>query len=443
MLMTLSRTVPLMALLFIRLSGAAVAAPPVYTVEDLSPLPGTVEARGNAVNAGGAVVGQAKAIGSFFQAVLWPSGSGVPTDIAGLIGESASVANGINDAGHFTAIAGFATPGQSVGGTAHFWNGATLVDIGKLAAGTPQSMVSSLGNAVNNLDQVVGRAWASAADTGNFHAFSWQGGVLTDLGTFGTCGDSEALDVNDNGQIVGSGSAGCLPNLALVWPSAGAAAMSINGILAAAGITENVTRATGINDAGVVLAQRTLSSKGRCVVFTPGPLPSLVDIGYLGVDAQFLTTCQPGKINNYGDVVATQSGATSIPLLYADGVLYDLNTLLDASSAVTWQLVSATDINDAGTIVGEGRINGELHAYRAVRVGGERTPTPTATPLPCVGDCNSDGTVAVNELVVGVNVALGNAAVNGCPSFDASGDATVSINELIAAVNALLSGCAG
>ncbi|MDX2167786.1 MAG: hypothetical protein SF182_12005 [Deltaproteobacteria bacterium] len=71
-------------------------------------------------------------------------------------------------------------------------------------------------------------------------------------------------------------------------------------------------------------------------------------------------------------------------------------------------------------------------------------PTPTATNPPsfaCVGDCNDDGEVAVNEIISGVNIALGNSAVSTCPSFDANEDDSVAVNELISGVNALLNGC--
>jgi len=59
----------------------------------------------------------------------------------------------------------------------------------------------------------------------------------------------------------------------------------------------------------------------------------------------------------------------------------------------------------------------------------------------CVGDCNGDGMVAINELIIGVNIALGAAPVSQCPSFDANGDGMVGINELITAVNNALTGC--
>jgi hypothetical protein len=71
--------------------------------------------------------------------------------------------------------------------------------------------------------------------------------------------------------------------------------------------------------------------------------------------------------------------------------------------------------------------------------------TPTATRTPggsgCPGDCLGDGMVGINELIQGVNIALGNAAASTCPAFDLDGNGQVSINELIAGVNSAQSGC--
>jgi hypothetical protein len=66
--------------------------------------------------------------------------------------------------------------------------------------------------------------------------------------------------------------------------------------------------------------------------------------------------------------------------------------------------------------------------------------TPTAHPI-CAGDCNGDGTVTINELILGVNIALGSQPLAVCHSLDTSGDGQVAINELIVAVNHALSGC--
>jgi hypothetical protein len=59
----------------------------------------------------------------------------------------------------------------------------------------------------------------------------------------------------------------------------------------------------------------------------------------------------------------------------------------------------------------------------------------------CVGDCNGDNTVAINELITGVNIALGSTPLSQCPSFDPNGDNMVGINELITAVNNALGTC--
>ncbi|HVM97974.1 MAG TPA: hypothetical protein VMT89_16385, partial [Candidatus Acidoferrales bacterium] len=59
----------------------------------------------------------------------------------------------------------------------------------------------------------------------------------------------------------------------------------------------------------------------------------------------------------------------------------------------------------------------------------------------CVGDCSGDGEVTIDEILLGVNIALDNKPVSSCSSFDANGDGEVSIDEIILAVNAALFGC--
>ena len=58
----------------------------------------------------------------------------------------------------------------------------------------------------------------------------------------------------------------------------------------------------------------------------------------------------------------------------------------------------------------------------------------------CVGDCDGDGTVQVNELVLGVNIALDDQPLSQCPSLD-NGEGRVTVDVLIVAVNNLLEGC--
>ncbi|HVN83673.1 MAG TPA: hypothetical protein VMW17_02390 [Candidatus Binatia bacterium] len=59
----------------------------------------------------------------------------------------------------------------------------------------------------------------------------------------------------------------------------------------------------------------------------------------------------------------------------------------------------------------------------------------------CVGDCDGSNTVSVDELVKGVNIALGLADVSTCSAFDADNSNTVTVDELVKGVNNALSGC--
>jgi len=65
-------------------------------------------------------------------------------------------------------------------------------------------------------------------------------------------------------------------------------------------------------------------------------------------------------------------------------------------------------------------------------------PTPTATPIPTPGDCNGDGHVTIDELIVAVRIALDAAPIASCPGVDRNADGIVAIDELITAVRAAL-----
>jgi hypothetical protein len=59
----------------------------------------------------------------------------------------------------------------------------------------------------------------------------------------------------------------------------------------------------------------------------------------------------------------------------------------------------------------------------------------------CIGDCNSDGSVTVDELLTMVNIALGNAPASDCTAGDASTDGQITVDEILTAVGNALNGC--
>lgn len=64
------------------------------------------------------------------------------------------------------------------------------------------------------------------------------------------------------------------------------------------------------------------------------------------------------------------------------------------------------------------------------------------TPASAVGtgDCDGNGVVTIDELVKGVNIALGSLPIGDCVAADENGDGEVEINELVASVNNALNG---
>src|SRR5262249_34022163 len=59
----------------------------------------------------------------------------------------------------------------------------------------------------------------------------------------------------------------------------------------------------------------------------------------------------------------------------------------------------------------------------------------------CVGDCDGSGDGTVNEIIIMVNIALGNGMLSTCLHGDANGSGSIEITEIIQAVNNALNGC--
>jgi probable HAF family extracellular repeat protein len=109
------------------------------------------------------------------------------------------------------------------------------------------------------------------------------------------------------------------------------------------------------------------------------------DLGTLGSGP--LASSSATDVNDAGAVVGTTTvgnGSATVAFLYRDGKMTDLNTLLPPGSG--WRLTSAAGINNRGQIVGEG-INpaGETHGYLLTADGVQPVPEPGSLTLLAVG----------------------------------------------------------
>jgi probable HAF family extracellular repeat protein len=128
-----------------------------------------------------------------------------------------------------------------------------------IAAGYKRGDIGTLGGGLseafggNNLGQVVGY---SETANGERHAFVWQNGVMTDLGSIG--GHTQATAINAAGQIVGYGITPAGWDQALLWK---------NGVpTPLPGLGGQRSQATAINAAGDIVGFATKKFGARRAV---------------------------------------------------------------------------------------------------------------------------------------------------------------------------------
>ena len=319
----------------------------------------------------------------------------------GTLGGTSSIAEDINASGQ---VVGQAYRPGDVGPQGHgfLWQNGTMTDLGTL--GGP----SSDARAINKFTQVVGGANTSAVDaSGNpiGHAFLWQNGVMTDLGTLGGT-NSAGWDINASGQVVGAATTASNASDAFVWQNG--VMTDLNSLLPA-NSGWIVSSATGINDNGQITGNGSHNGFQRAFLLSSGVI---TDLGNLGGPGSSIAH----GLNNSGQVVGLGSASNiqSFAFLYSGGVMSNLGSLNGGSSADSeafainssaqvvglstfaggggllnphaalwqngqitdlnkviaknspWVLSKAFGINDTGSIVGQGSIGGQRHAFLMV-----------------------------------------------------------------------------
>lgn len=82
-------------------------------------------------------------------------------------------------------------------------------------------------------------------------------------------------------------------------------------------------------------------------------------------------------------------------------------------------------------------LRGVLAAFAAALI----TLNSAAVTAACTGDCDGSGTCTVDEIVVGLSIALGGREIGDCGAFDADASGTVTVDEIVTAVSNALNGC--
>lgn len=67
--------------------------------------------------------------------------------------------------------------------------------------------------------------------------------------------------------------------------------------------------------------------------------------------------------------------------------------------------------------------------------------SPLSATAQCSGDCNADEAVSIDEIIVLVQMAMGEMTMDHCPPGDRDGDGRLMVDELVGAVTHALEGC--
>ena len=323
-----------------------------YRLTDLGPLtdlPGRSEAAVGGINNSGKVVASGTAEEAY-AAMLY---DGTWTNL-GTLGGTESQGYGVNDSAQ---VVGYSTivDGLTRG---FLWNPGGTDGV----PGNPQmKSIDTLGGpsskafAVNNNGQATGYA---ETDQNDYRAFCYSGGTISDIGALlgNRLPNSYGYGINDAGHIVGEAR-----DSQWTWNSRsaffydGAMAVTIGPLPGG-----QYASALALNNADQVVGySETVGGVEHAFAYAGGVMS---DLGTLGGNNSYAHA-----INHHGVIVGLAgidpfNDDLNHAFVYADGKMADLNTLLDAGGT-GWILVQASDINDAGQIVGTGTYEGVKHGF--------------------------------------------------------------------------------
>jgi uncharacterized membrane protein len=333
------------------------------------------------------------------------------------------VAQGVNDKGDVTGTLTVLSnppppvwdPEDTYTTHAFLYKVGKVLDLGVLFNPNNPDGEHTLGEAVNNSGVVVGDivdAGPGDPSAGAFDAFLWKSGVFTDIAQGTTDGGSsaDAVGINEQGTAVGTYDATVLlhklkvPGLGLFgYPHA---YISRNGVQTdlgtLAGQNGNYSSGFAINNAGQVVGVSTntttlLSGDSYtggapfyAFLWTNGTMkviggaqssnfaPTAInDNGWIAgtlsgqavlyVNSRFISlgtvkgfiTSQSLSMNNLGMVVGKIVGTASSSVFVYDGVMHNLNTLVDGG----WTITTVGKINIFGQIAATGTKSGSTATY--------------------------------------------------------------------------------
>ncbi|MEO8738698.1 MAG: DUF3466 family protein [Casimicrobiaceae bacterium] len=244
----------------------------------------------------------------------------------GSLSGGSTAAYGINDSAQVVG-----TSNTADGNHAFLFKTGMMTDLGMMGGS------GSTATAINTAGLIVG-----FVDKGSDRAWLFDGEVTIELGTLGGA-TSRAYAINDAGMVAGSSTLANGEEHAFLYDQS-----TMHDLGTLRGSNDAYSKAYALNIHGQVAGESrvTLPPNGlttHAFLYAGG---IMTDLGTLG---GVYSTAR--AINATGQVVGISTTTTGEQrgFLYSDGVMYDLNGLVDLASG--WVIISAGGINDAGQIV--------------------------------------------------------------------------------------------
>ena len=315
-------------------TSAAHSAAQTYTVTDLGTISGNSVSTGYALSNTGAAAGSSNTPTAAIAALF---SNGKVTNISTL-GSNVSVATAINGSAEIVGWNFFYS-------NPNFDPQAFLYSNGRMTSINSPSVFPSGTEAlgINDSGEVVGTGYISDS---NFHAFLYSGGKMTDLGPRGAV-QASAIAINNSGQIIGG-----------YYLTSGAVGefLITNGKMTTLPVPTGsyAVSAFAINDIGDIVGTMFFNSGAppHAAKFISG---AWTDLGGISGAAASRAT----GINLSGQVIGTSffpqtqyhppKPGKHVPFISTSSGLVNLNTLIQTGTGFT--LTDAIGINDSGHIL--------------------------------------------------------------------------------------------
>jgi probable HAF family extracellular repeat protein len=206
-----------------------------------------------AINNHGQVVGQSEIPGGVGHVFLYSAGYMQDVAFTPVLSNYTRGANGIYNLGEI--VGNYSGPNFS---HAFLYQAGHVIDLTPSIIDIPPSPRYGIAYDINDLGQVVG--------LGGSHAFLYSNGITKDLGTIPGTDFSEALAINNKGEIVGDSRSSS--------PAQGVAFIYSNGVMSRLNPVGSYAIAYGINNYSQIIGN-FLTSQWRACLFSNGNIQTL------------------------------------------------------------------------------------------------------------------------------------------------------------------------